>query len=141
MTFTSMTGLLRTRPYAALCLDYLCCFQMDGIPPDHGQLRMFPCCPLPKIPFQCPGGPTEPLRPPISLHPQEDQAAGGTSRVSVGDLGMEVKIGTLSLLLYMCLYAMDTPQKDQNAVAILWLRLTHSYMFRFWLPYCSISKR
>lgn len=91
---------------------------------------MFPCCPLPKIPFQCPGGPTEPFCPPVSLHPQEDQAAGGTTRVSVGDLGTEVRMGTSSLLLLsVCPNAMDTPQKDQDAVAILWLRVTDSYMF------------
>ena len=61
-------------------------FQVDGIPSSHGQLRMFSCCPLPEIPFQCPGGPAEPLCPPVSLCPQEDQTTGGITRVSPGSV-------------------------------------------------------
>lgn len=89
---------------------------------------MFPCCPLPKIPFQCPGGPAEPLCPTISLHPQEDQTAGGITGVSEQwRPGMEVRMGTLSLLLlFMCPDVSDTPQKGQSAVAILWLKVANS---------------
>lgn len=42
---------------------------------------------------------------------------------------MEVRMGTLSLLLlFMCPDASDTPQKGQDAVAILWLRVANSYI-------------
>lgn len=66
--------------------DYTCHFQVDDVPPNHGQLRVFSCRPLPEIPFQCSGGSTEPLCPPVRLHSQEDQTAGGVTRVSTASL-------------------------------------------------------